>query len=93
MYSPPDDTTRQRMEAAHGEAANRLAVTTGPPYAWGWNGRTISSSAGSDRWLRVEATPDDRAGTRLPHEGILGAEQLPDAVPRPRVHATVRWTK
>ncbi|MFE9221693.1 hypothetical protein ACFYN3_35915 [Streptomyces lavendulae] len=93
MYSPPDDTTRQRMRAAHGEAANRLAVTAGPPYAWGWNGRTISSRAGTDQWLRVEATRDDRAGTRLPHEGILGAEHLPDAVPRPRLHATVRWTK
>ncbi|MFJ3842257.1 hypothetical protein ACIPY6_43195 [Streptomyces sp. NPDC090054] len=93
MYSPPDDTTHQRMEAAHAEAANRLAVTTRRPYAWGWNGRTISSRAGTDHWLRVEATPDDRAGTRLPREGIPGAEHIPDAVPRPRLHATVRWAK
>ncbi|MGW6861409.1 hypothetical protein [Streptomyces xanthophaeus] len=93
MYSPPDDVTRKRMEAAHTEAGNRLSTATSPPCAWGWNGRTISSRAGTDHWLRVEATPDDRASTRLPHEGITGAENLPDAVPRPRLHATVRWTK
>ncbi|MFD3719999.1 hypothetical protein [Streptomyces sp. NPDC058674] len=81
------------MESAHAEAANRLSTATSPPYAWGCNGRTISSRAGTDHWLRVEATPDDRASTRLPHEGITGAENLPDAVPRPRLHATVRWTK
>ncbi|MET8755996.1 hypothetical protein ABZW32_38770 [Streptomyces sp. NPDC004667] len=53
MYSPPDDATQERMEAAHAEAANRCAVATSRPYAWGWNGRTISSRAGTDRWLRV----------------------------------------
>ncbi|MER5966864.1 hypothetical protein [Streptomyces sp. NPDC002057] len=93
MYSPPDDTTRTRMEAAHTEAASRLATATSPPYAWGWNGRTISSRAGTDHWLRVEATPDNRATARSPHEGIPGAEHIPDAVPRPRTRATVRWTK
>ncbi|MFD3757989.1 hypothetical protein [Streptomyces sp. NPDC058622] len=93
MYSPPDDATQDRMEAAHAEAADRLAVAPSRPYAWGWNGRTISSRAGADYWLRVEATVDDRARTRLPQEGIPGAEHIPDAVPRPRLHATVRWTK
>ncbi|MFE3788189.1 hypothetical protein [Streptomyces goshikiensis] len=93
MYSPPDDATRTRMEAAHAEAGNRLSTATTPPCAWGWNGRTISSRAGTDHWLRVEATSDDRVATRLPHEGITGAENLPDAIPRPRLHAAVRWTK
>ncbi|MFE9743111.1 hypothetical protein [Streptomyces sp. NPDC006477] len=81
------------MEAAHAEAAHRLAITTSPPHVGGWNGRTISSRAGTDHWLRVEATPDDRATARSPHQGIFGAEHIPDAVPRPRLHATVRWTK
>ncbi|MFD8024508.1 hypothetical protein ACFV6G_29330 [Streptomyces lavendulae] len=93
MYSPPDDATQDRMQAAHAEAANRLAVTISRPYAWGWNGRTISSRAGTGHWLRVEATPDDRATVRLPHEGIPGAEHIPDSVRRPRLHATVRWAK
>ncbi|MFC8763802.1 hypothetical protein ACFUAG_24290 [Streptomyces sp. NPDC057193] len=81
------------MEAALGEAAHRLAVTTSLPCVWGWNGRTISSRAGTDHWLRVEATPDDRAGTPSPLQGITRAENVPDAVPRPRPHATVRLNK
>ncbi|MFG2989302.1 hypothetical protein ACGFZK_08395 [Streptomyces sp. NPDC048257] len=28
-----------------------------------------------------------------PNAGISGAENLPDAVPRPRLHATATWTK
>ncbi|WP_328966243.1 hypothetical protein [Streptomyces virginiae] len=93
MYSPPDDPTRERMQAAHAEALHRLGLHTSGPYAWGWNARTISSLASTDHWLRIEATPDDRAAARELDEGISGAENLPDAVPRPRLHATTTWTK
>ncbi|MET9694506.1 hypothetical protein ABZY81_39900 [Streptomyces sp. NPDC006514] len=87
---PPE--TRERTEAAHAEATRRLSPQAAGSYAWGWNARTISTRAGTDHWLRVEATPEDRT-TRPPHEGIAGAETLPDAVPRPRLHATTTWTK
>ncbi|MGW3061565.1 hypothetical protein ACWC98_37465 [Streptomyces goshikiensis] len=80
------------MEAAHAEALHRLGLQAAGPYVWGWNARTISSRAGTDHWLRVEATPEDRAA-RVPDAGISGAENLPDAVPRPRLHATTIWTK
>ncbi|MFI1652158.1 hypothetical protein ACH4XT_35235 [Streptomyces avidinii] len=93
MYSPPDDATRERMHAAQAEALHRLGLHAAGPYVWGWNARTISSRAGTDHWLRVEATPEERATARVPDAGISGAENLPDAVPRPRLHATTTWTK
>lgn len=93
MYSPPDDPTRERMEAAHAEALHRLGLPAVGPYAWGWNARTISTRAGTDHWLRVEATPEDRATGREPDAGISGTEKLPAAVRRPRLHATTAWSK
>ncbi|MFB6578565.1 hypothetical protein ACFCYC_14245 [Streptomyces sp. NPDC056402] len=81
------------MEAAHAEATRRLGLHAAGPYAWGWNARTISTRAGNDHWLRVEATPEHRTTARVPDAGISGAENFPDAVPRPRLHATTTWTK
>ncbi|MFD7588336.1 hypothetical protein ACFV84_23225 [Kitasatospora sp. NPDC059811] len=91
MQSPPDESTRNRMEAAHATAARLLELNcTGIP-AWGFAGCTIGRRAG-DRWLRVASA--SRSSSRKQGEGVIGAEALiPDDVPRPRLHGVLDWAE
>lgn len=92
MYSPPDDGTRQRMEAAHWAAVQRFGVHCDGAPVWGDQGSTLSRRAG-DRWLRVFSTRRTDA-TRPTGEGIVGASVLvPDDVPRPRLHGSLDWAE
>lgn len=93
MYSPPDEDTAARMVAALAEGARHFDTDTSGPYAWGWNGRTISRRAGTGAWLRVAAGPEHKM-SRADGQGFAGAEALiPDTVPRPRLLDSTGWAK
>lgn len=91
MNSPPDETTRALMSAAHRRAAEAVALNCTGPQTWGFAGLTLGRRSG-DYWLRVSRRPAKSAG-RTRGEGIVGADlALPRDVPRPAVHGTHDWT-
>lgn len=95
MYSVPEPDTAERMRAMHSVAATALdAKPIDAREAWGWRGRTLSravATATDDGWLRLAASPADRAGGKL-WEGPQEAEHaMPPAVRRPRLRERQTW--
>ncbi|PWK72053.1 hypothetical protein BCL76_103282 [Streptomyces sp. CG 926] len=91
MYSPKDETTRARMEAALATASSHLATAPRGPLSWGWLGRTIGSRTESGHWLRVHCGEAAKTPTTR-NEGIaLAEERVSDKVSRPHLHDLYRW--
>ncbi|MBT2401707.1 hypothetical protein [Streptomyces sp. ISL-100] len=96
MYSVPEPEVAERMRAAHGLAATKLAVTAvAPAEAWGWRGRTLSrrvQTSSGPGWLRLVHAPAAKAGGKL-WEGPQAAEAaMPRTLPRPRLKDHLTWT-
>ncbi|MEU6211704.1 hypothetical protein ABZ891_17560 [Streptomyces sp. NPDC047023] len=91
MYSPKDEITRARMEAALATASSQLATAPTGPLSWGWLGRTIGSRTENGHWLRVHCGEAAKTPTTR-NEGIaLAEERVSDKVSRPHLHDLYRW--
>ncbi|MEV0611185.1 hypothetical protein AB0I61_33050 [Polymorphospora rubra] len=83
------------MREAHRRARTRLRVRPAPGLeAWGWGGRTLGQAVTTptgDAWLRLACTPLDRTDRTFWDGGATAEQELPRAIPRPRLRRWIDW--
>ncbi len=79
------------MTAGLATAASRFSVTLEGPVQWGYEDKTVHAPTTNDQWLRLLCLPAERWAKNNWRASLEADEQLPAAVPRPRIHRCDGW--